>query len=100
MDSQIRTEGLYFLKRHSLFGPLGEDVLTELVSALKLIHAETGDIVVRADEPGDCFYLVRNGRVRIASKAQAGADKAIAYLGRDGFVRAGLRFGGEAHPSI
>src|SRR5439155_17424909 len=65
-----------------LFGPLGEDVLTELVSALKLVHAQTGDIVVRADEPGDCFHLVRNGRVRIASKAQTGADKAIAYLGR------------------
>src|SRR5258706_8823964 len=82
MDSQIRTDGLYFLKRNSLFGPLGEDVLTELVGALKLLQAEKGDMILRADEPGDSLYLIRNGRVRIASKADGGQDKAIAYLGR------------------
>ncbi len=37
MDSQIRTDGLYFLKRNSLFGPLGDDVLSELVDALKIL---------------------------------------------------------------
>ena len=82
MDSQIRTDGLYFLKRNSLFGPLGEDVLAEIVSALKLIQMEKGDVVLRADEPGDSLYLIRNGRVRIASKAAAHSEKAVAYLGR------------------
>ena len=46
MDSQIRTDGLYFLKRNSLFGPLGEDVLAELVSALKQVQMEKGDVVL------------------------------------------------------
>ncbi len=82
MDSQIRTDGLYFLKRNSLFGPLGEDVLAELVSSLKLVQVEKGDVILRADEPGDSLYLIRNGRVRIAAKANDGQDKAIAYLGR------------------
>jgi NTE family protein len=82
MDSQIRTDGLYFLRRNSLFGPLGDDVLTELVSALKLVQREKGDVLLRADEPGDSLYLIRNGRVRIASKTDTPQEKAIAYLGR------------------
>jgi NTE family protein len=82
MDSQIKTDGLYFLKRNSLFGPLGEDVLSELVNALKVILIEKGETVLRADESGDVMYLIRNGRVRIVSKTDSGQDKAVAYLGR------------------
>src|ERR1700687_3930234 len=82
MDSQIRTDGLYFLKRNSLFGPLGEDVLAELVGALKLVQMEKGDVLLRPDEPGDSLYLIRNGRVRINAKGDSGLDKTIAYLGR------------------
>jgi NTE family protein len=82
MDSQIRTDGLYFLKRNSLFAQLGEDVLTELVASLKSISLEKGSTVLRADEPGDSLYLIRNGRVRIASKSDSGQEKPIAYLGR------------------
>ena len=79
MDSQIRTDGLYFLKRNSLFGPLGEDVLTELVSSLKLVQAEKGDMVLRADEPGDCMYLVVDGEVRVVHH-RGGRDIALATL--------------------
>src|SRR5262245_59493383 len=85
MDSQIRTDGLYFLKRNSLFGTLGDDVLAELFSALKLVQMEKGDVVLLSGEPGESLYLIRNGRVRITSKNDAGKEgkeKAVAYLGR------------------
>jgi len=83
MDSQIRTDGLYFLKRNSLFGPLGEDVLLELVASLKLVQMEKENVVLRADEPGDSLYLIRAGRVRISSKStSSNPEKAVAYLGR------------------
>src|ERR1700674_2728495 len=82
MDSQIRTDGLYFLKRNSLFGPLGDDVLAEVVGALKVVQMEKGSVVLRADEPGDSLYLIRNGRIRITHKADSGQEKPIAYLGR------------------
>jgi NTE family protein len=82
MDSQIRTDGLYFLKRNPLFGQLGEEVLLELVDCLKLTAMEKGDTVLRADEPGDSLYLLRSGRVRIVSKTEGGHEKSIAYLGR------------------
>jgi len=82
MDSQIRTDGLYFLKRNSLFGPLGEEVLVELVAHLRLLPLEKGGTVLRADEPGDSLYLIRTGRVKIVSKHENGQEKLIAYLGR------------------
>src|ERR1035437_6288407 len=82
MESQIRADGLYFLKRNSLFGPLGEEVLLELVAHLKLVPMDKGDTILRMDEPGDSLYLIRNGRVRIVSKTDDGHEKSIAYLGR------------------
>jgi NTE family protein len=82
MDSQIRTDGLYFLKRNPLFGPLGEEVLTELVASLKFVVMDKDSAILRADEPGDILYLIRNGRVRIVSRTPTGHDKSIAYLGR------------------
>ena len=82
MDSQLRTDGLYFLKRNPLFGQLGEEVLLELVDRLRLTTMEKGDTVLRADEPGDSLYLLRSGRVRIVSKTEGGHEKSIAYLGR------------------
>ncbi len=82
MDSQIRTDGLYFLKRNSLFGPLGEDVLAELVCSLKLLEVEKGELVLRPDESTDRLYIIRDGRVRISSKGDSTQEKAIAYLGR------------------
>ena len=57
-------------------------MLTELVASLKLVRLEKGSTVLRADEPGDSLYFIRNGRVRIVSKAEAGQEKPIAYLGR------------------
>ena len=93
MDSQIRADGLYFLKRNSLFGPLGDDVLAEVVSALKVVQMEKGDVALRADAPGDSLFLIRNGRVRIAANAEAGKEKAIAYLGRGDAVGPGVTTG-------
>src|SRR5471030_1800476 len=97
MDSQIRTDGLYFLKRNSLFGQLGEDVLSELVASLRQINLDKGAIILRAEEPGESLYLIRAGRVRIASKVENGLEKAIAYLGRGDAIGELALFTGEPH---
>lgn len=82
MDESLKTDGLYFLKRNPMFGPLGEDVLLEIVDTLKPSQMEKGATLFREGEPSDGMYLLRNGRVRILSKADKGAAKAVAYLGR------------------
>jgi NTE family protein len=97
MDSQIRTDSLYFLKRNSLFGPLGEEVLLELVAGIHLVQHEKGATILRADEPGDSLFLVRNGRVRIVSKSENGSEKSIAYLGRGDAIGELALLTGEPH---
>jgi NTE family protein len=82
MDSQIRTDGLYFLKRNPLFSPLGEEVIKEMAASLKSLSVEKGFTVLRQEEPGDHLFLIRGGRVKVVSKTRPGTDKVIAYLGR------------------
>ena len=55
MESQIRADGLYFLKRNSLFGPLGEEVLLEVVAHLR--NRENRRIEVQAN----CIFKGQNG---------------------------------------
>ncbi len=83
MDSQIKTDGLFFLRRNSLFGQLGDDVLEELVAKLRVVQMEKGRVILQAEEPCDILYLIRNGHVRISSKASVtDNEKTLDYLGR------------------
>src|SRR4051812_25653312 len=82
MDSQARIDGLYFLKRNLLFGPLGEMVLEELVGRLQSRPLPKGSVVCKEGEPGDAFYLLKSGRVRIVTHSEKGEEKTMAYVGR------------------
>jgi NTE family protein len=82
MDSTVKSDGLYFFRRNALFGPLGEEVLEELVTALKSKMLGHHDVLVRAGDAGDGLYMIRAGRARIVSHAENGEEKTIAYLGR------------------
>ncbi len=52
MDSTVKSDGLYFFRRNPLFGPLGDDVLEELVAALKSRMLAQNDALVRAGDAG------------------------------------------------
>jgi len=97
MDSQIRTDGLYFLKRNSLFSPLGEEALLELVDKLKPLQLAKGATLLHEGDPGDGLYLVRTGRLRITAKSEKGDEKTIAYLGRGDAVGELALLTGEPH---
>jgi NTE family protein len=97
MDSQIRADGLYFLKRNSLFSPLGEEVLLELVTALRALQSPKGATLLREGDPGDGLYLIKSGRVRIVSKTEKGEEKTMAYLGRGDAVGELALLTGEPH---
>ena len=97
MDSSVRSDGLYFLRRNSLFGPLGEDVLEELVSALKSRPLAQGGTLLRVGEVGDGLYFIRSGRARIVSQGENGAEKTVAYLGRGDAVGEMALLTGEPH---
>jgi len=97
MDPQIRADGLYFLKRNSLFSPLGEEVLLELVAALRNLHSPKGATLLREGDPGDGLYLIKSGRVRIVTKTDKGEEKTLAFLGRGDSVGELALLTGEPH---
>lgn len=81
IDPQIRSQGLYFLKRNPIFSALGEEVLGQLADCLRTISHEKGTLLLRDGDPVDGLYLIRSGRVRVIT-AVGPDEKTIAYLGR------------------
>jgi len=98
MDTSLRADGLYFLKRNPLFGPLGEDVLQELVSALKILPLPQGSVMAHAGTPSEGVYIIRTGRARITSHEEGEEPKTIAFLGRGDTVGELSLMTGEPHP--
>src|SRR5258708_8482801 len=81
IDPQVRSQGLYFLRRNQIFSALGEEVLGQLADQLKTISHEKGTILVREGDPVDGLYLIRSGRVRVTTHTDK-EEKIMAYLGR------------------
>ncbi len=62
-----------------LFRDLPEEVLWRLVGQATLERLDADQPVFREGDPGDAFYLIRNGQVKI-SKASGGKDLVLSYL--------------------
>jgi CRP-like cAMP-binding protein/Fe-S-cluster-containing hydrogenase component 2/thioredoxin reductase len=62
-----------------LFPDLPESILWRLVGKATLERLERGQVIFREGDPGDAFYLIRNGQVKI-SKASGGKDLVLSYL--------------------
>jgi CRP-like cAMP-binding protein/thioredoxin reductase/Fe-S-cluster-containing hydrogenase component 2 len=62
-----------------LFPDLPESVLWRLAGRATLERLDAGQVVFREGEPGDAFYLIRSGQVKI-SKTSGGKDLVLSYL--------------------
>ncbi|HSN87584.1 MAG TPA: cyclic nucleotide-binding domain-containing protein [Thermoanaerobaculia bacterium] len=62
-----------------LFPELPEDLLWQLVGQATLERLDAGQVVFREGDPGEAFYLIRNGQVKI-SKSSGGKDLVLSYL--------------------
>src|SRR5689334_19899165 len=92
-----RNDGLYFLRRNPLFGPLGEDVLAEVARALKPFPLAKGAALVREGDPTDALFLLKSGRVRIVARSEKGEETPVAYLGRGEAIGELSLITGEPH---
>lgn len=57
---------LELVRGHPIFAPLPEPTLEFLAARLVQRRVAAGDTIVRQGDPGDDFYLVAEGRVRVA----------------------------------
>lgn len=64
-----------------LFSQLGAEAFERVAGALELRRLQHGQVVVRQGEPGDSFFVVAQGRVRISREDKLGEVQELAQLG-------------------
>ncbi len=59
--TEVPVERLEFLRANPIFAPLPASTLEQLAHALEEVPAPAGEEIVRQGEPGDRFYLIKQG---------------------------------------
>ena len=75
-----RKTWLESLKSYPTFATLSADKLTAMILRLEEIPAKTGDVVVRQNDPGDYFYLIKSGSFTVSHRNGPGAFQILAQL--------------------
>jgi putative ABC transport system ATP-binding protein len=89
-----------FLKECPVFSRLTPRTLTEVADKMALEKHPAGAVIIRQGDPGDKFYLIREGAVDVVVADAAGSRK-VAVLGRgDFFGEAALLTGEPRNASI
>ena len=63
--ARVPLERIEILQANSIFRPLPEATLEQLAEGLEEVDAPAGEEVVRQGEPGDRFYLVKDGALEV-----------------------------------
>ena len=80
IDERYRARSLAaHLRNVELFRDVDDDVIDTLRASAELVSFEPGAQIVEQDTPGDAFYLVRGGYVKVGVRA-GDADLAVTYL--------------------
>ena len=80
IDDRYRTRSLAaHLRNVELFREVDDDVIDMLRQSAELISFEPGAQIVEEGTPGDAFYLVRGGYVKVGTRAGA-ENLAVTYL--------------------
>jgi MFS family permease len=64
-DAQVPVERLGLLRGNPIFAPLPGPTLEQLAGALEEVRSAAGEEVVRQGEPGDRFYLIKDGALDV-----------------------------------
>jgi MFS family permease len=60
-----RPRELALLRGIPIFAPLGAPALERLAANLVPVHAHAGSVIIRQGEPGEHFYIIERGLVRV-----------------------------------
>ncbi|OMJ95133.1 hypothetical protein SteCoe_1499 [Stentor coeruleus] len=63
-------EAMKLLKRVQLFRGLTQAQFSNLVNIVKIIEYEDEQVIVEQNNPGDCFFLIKTGKVDIIKDGQ------------------------------
>jgi len=93
--AEISGEGgedwMTILLQSELFMRIPPSNIQRLLATMQSVEFKAGDVVVRQDDPGDFYYIVKSGRCEVCRKTSRGASEIrLAELGP------GASFGEEA----
>jgi hypothetical protein len=63
--AEVPVERLELLRANPIFAPLPGSTLEQLAGALEEVRAPVGEEIVRQGEPGDRFYLIKEGTLEV-----------------------------------
>jgi CRP-like cAMP-binding protein len=63
--AEVPVERLELLRANPIFAPLPGSTLEQLAGALEEVRAPVGEEIVRQGEPGDRFYLIKEGTLDV-----------------------------------
>jgi len=78
-----------------LFSNLDHALLARLAGQAKVLSFEKGGVIVREGDPGDAFYLLRSGMVKV-SHLRDGKERALSYLSAGHYFGEMALLSGEA----
>lgn len=90
VDGEIRSDALVkeaaiitqMLARCNVFGRVTPRTLTRVADEFKIENFAAGDLILREGDPGDRFYLIRQGRVSVR---RGDAQQEVVQLGEGDF---------------
>lgn len=75
-----------FLKRVQLFEALSDPELAEILMLGAVKEYEKDDVIFEDGTPGDCFYVIYDGSVRISKVFDTMGEEALTVLGAGDFL--------------
>ena len=72
-----KNEKSLILKTVSIFAEIPEEVLADVVEYLEPVDAKSGEVIFAKGDPGDCMYIIVDGRVRVHD-----GDRTLNFLDR------------------
>ena len=61
-----------FLKLCTVFSPLSSQEIRDLLSCLEMCQYDANETIIREGEPGDAFFIVRHGGLKVVKESEGG----------------------------
>jgi subfamily B ATP-binding cassette protein HlyB/CyaB len=81
MTPELEERFKALLRQHVLFSLLDEGSVDQLAAAADVVAFPFGERVLAEGEPGDCAYLIHNGRARVLKVGEGGKLVTLGMLG-------------------
>ena len=65
LTHKLSPDEIELIKKTQLFDRLGEKTFQELLLSVTLVHYQPTDLILREGRPGDDFYIIHEGSVRV-----------------------------------